>query len=125
MPRRILAYFVDFYAWALASVMVESLFIDLNDPQANPTGLGFLVGWVAMSALVASTGRTPGKLLVGGRLVSTANPDGEVSFGIAMWRYAVASVVSFLLISQLSALGNDERRTLHDRWTKTRVVRTR
>jgi uncharacterized RDD family membrane protein YckC len=126
VPRRILSYLIDVYAWIFASTAVDVVLAGPESYESDgAAGLGFVVVWIGLSVTVARTGRSPGKLLVGARLVPVGDSRGHVSVPRAIWRSLVASVVSICFISQLAALGNSDRVTLHDRWTKTRVVSTR
>lgn len=69
-----------------------------------------------------TSGQTPGKRLLGIRVVDYESLD-YLGFGQSIWRYA-ASTLNWCLcgIGYLMAAFNPEKRTLHDYMAKTRVV---
>jgi uncharacterized RDD family membrane protein YckC len=79
-----------------------------------------------LSAFVAASGQTIGKMAAGTRVIRHADQDGGgVSFGYAVVR-AAAYLVSVIPvgIGLLPALFSADHRTLHDRLADTRVVRS-
>lgn len=79
-------------------------------------GIFVMLGYYA--GFEAAFGRTPGKMLVGTRVVTTTG--GDPSFGQCLGR-TLARCVPF---EPFSFFGS-EPVGWHDRWTNTRVIRTR
>jgi uncharacterized RDD family membrane protein YckC len=77
---------------------------------------GYLVGFTTAS------GQTIGKMLAGVRVVGETT--GRVPLGSAVLRAAATLLtIASLGIGYVPALSGGERRTLHDRLARTRVVR--
>jgi len=79
-------------------------------------GIVVMIGYYA--GFEAAFGKTPGKMLVGTRVVTTTG--GEPSFGQCLGR-TFARCVPFEPFSFFGANAVG----WHDRWTNTRVIRTR
>jgi uncharacterized RDD family membrane protein YckC len=118
---------VDSYLWLIASVFIAGLLTDGESLASDDwTGADTVGGFIALgvfAALAAHNGRSLGKLVFGGRIVTT--DDRPRTFGLVITRMLLAAALSVFFITHLAALGNPERQTLHDRITRTRVVRTR
>lgn len=90
-------------------------------------GLGLQIGFFVM--MVALFGASPGKLLLGIRIVTVEGRD--VGFGSALWRWVTPLLVGFvplvggiiIIVNYLRPLWNSDNRALHDAWAGTIVVR--
>lgn len=79
--------------------------------------------------MVALFGASPGKLLMGIRIVTVEGRD--VGFGAALWRWVTPVLVGLVplvggiivLVDYLRPLWNPDKRALHDSWAGTIVVR--
>jgi len=135
--RRFVGFVVDWMVLVMiALVIVSVLGIDLGDGDALrlPTSARFVQGLVAGAYYIGFTvsgGQTPGKMLVGTRVVmeGTARIPG---LGPSALRWLVPGVFVFLPgVSVISAviygwlLFDTLRRGLHDKAAKTVVVRAR
>jgi uncharacterized RDD family membrane protein YckC len=92
--------------------------------------IGFGLAWVVVRIVAtASTGRTPGKWLLGLRVVDTANPRTPPRLGKAALRWLVPQVSGAIPLPGTGAvvyspvLKDPWRRGLHDRAAGTVVVR--
>jgi uncharacterized RDD family membrane protein YckC len=100
------------------------------DPSAAFAYLGTVTTFQMAVAVAYETlfvwklGGTPGKLLLGLRIV---RPDGAaVSYPLALGRYAATIVTGFTMgIGHVMAAMDEEKRALHDRLAGTRVIKTR
>ena len=135
--RRIVGFIVDWTILVMvALVIVSALGIDLGDRDALrlPTSARLVQGLVGAAYYIGFTvsrGQTPGKMLIGTRVVMerTSRIPG---FGPSALRWAVPGVFVFLPgVSIISAviygwlLFDTLRRGLHDKAAKTVVVRAR
>jgi uncharacterized RDD family membrane protein YckC len=133
--RRIVGFIVDWTILVMvALVIVSALGIDLGDRDALrlPTSARLVQGLVGAAYYIGFTvsrGQTPGKMLIGTRVVMerTSRIPG---FGPSALRWAVPGVFVFLPgVSIISAviygwlLFDTLRRGLHDKAAKTVVVR--
>ncbi len=135
--RRIVGFVVDWMILVMvALVIISALGIDLGDRDALrlPTSARLVQGLVGAAYYIGFTvsrGQTPGKMLIGTRVVMerTARIPG---LGPSALRWAVPGVFVFLPgVSIISAviygwlLFDTLRRGLHDKAAKTVVVRAR
>lgn len=89
--------------------------------------LGLQIGFSVM--MVALFGASPGKLVMGIRIVTVEGRD--VGFGTALWRWVTPLLVGFIpfvggiivIVDYLRPLWNSDNRALHDSWAGTIVVR--
>ncbi|MEO8360076.1 MAG: RDD family protein [Vicinamibacteria bacterium] len=89
----------------------------------NLMNIGFYVVFIAYEALmVSSSGQTLGKKWLG---IKVVNPDGSDVSASQAWGRAAGKVLINLCfgIGYLLAIGDKEKKTLHDRLAKTRVIR--
>ncbi len=135
--RRLVGFVIDWTVLVMISVVIISVLgIDLGGADALrlPTSARFVQGLVGAAYYIGFTvsrGQTPGKMLIGTRVVMerTARiPD----LGSSALRWAVPGVFVFLPgVSILSAviygwlLFDTLRRGLHDKAARTVVVRAR
>jgi uncharacterized RDD family membrane protein YckC len=126
--RRFSAMLIDglfFTAWVFLGVLAEIISIG-SDPNAAAIRLAvFGFGWTLATEgiLVGMLGATPGKLILGIRIVRT---DGSaLGFGRAFGRWFGRVPSSILLIGYFMALFDQRRRAMHDRIADTIVVRRR
>jgi uncharacterized RDD family membrane protein YckC len=84
----------------------------------------FAVAAAYESLFVWKYGGTPGKLVLGLKVV---RPDGsDLSLGLSIGRYAATLVTNFTMgIGHVMAAIDDEKRALHDRLCATRVIKPR
>jgi len=135
--RRIVGFIVDWMILVMvALVIISALGIDLGDRDALrlPTSARLVQGLVGAAYYIGFTvsrGQTPGKMLIGTRVVMerTSRIPG---LGPSALRWAVPGVFVFLPgVSIISAviygwlLFDTLRRGLHDKAAKTVVVRAR
>ncbi|MFV1962776.1 MAG: RDD family protein [Acidimicrobiia bacterium] len=135
--RRIVGFVVDWMILVMvALVIISALGIDLGDRDALrlPTSARLVQGLVGAAYYIGFTvsrGQTPGKMLIGTRVVMerTSRIPG---LGPSALRWAVPGVFVFLPgVSIISAviygwlLFDTLRRGLHDKAAKTVVVRAR
>ena len=125
LPRRFISMIIDYYVIYIPAVILSAPFDETDDAYGMVVLLSLLGGLMVYASIASATGRSLGKLAVGGRLVSFEDPTAHVSFWRATVRAVVALFTNFLLISILAGLGRTDRRTLHDQITGTRVIRTR
>jgi hypothetical protein len=129
LTRRVVSHLIDFYL-PLAPMLIVSTYAldDLGEPlpghDATWDAVQFLFWGLVATQVVASglTGRTVGRLLMGGLLVDAAGGE-----PIGVWRVLGHSLPLMLLCS-LPALGvyrSRERRGFHDDWANARFVSTR
>lgn len=134
--RRILAYAIDWVVFVVASSIVISVSgAVLADPGSEPgNGLAFLGGlWLGLGILywylpTAMAGRTLGKLICGIRVVRVDDYASPPGLGGGAARCVVAGGMAIVplgwLINLAVAASDDpERRAVHDRAARTRVVR--
>lgn len=126
--RRLLSAFVDWYLLIAAATLVGAALssgasLD-SDQWTGFDSIGLAIAFGAMTQITASTGRSVGKLIFGGRLTTA---DGQRLSFIRVAIRSIAAVVlgALLLINYLAALGDPYRRALHDRICRTWVVKTR
>lgn len=128
-PRRFLSYLIDVYV-IFAGVVVVAVALGGGDPAVEEAiaGLLFIASPFVMAWANSASGRSLGKLLVGGRLVR-ADADtinDQPTYLQALLRLALSAILNALLyLSIFASLARDDRRTLHDLATNTRVVQTR
>ena len=93
---------------------------DMIGNFANLIMYGLFIAYEAL--MISWTGQTYGKKWLGLKVV---NPDGsDVTSGQAWGRGASKVLLNLCLgIGYLLAIGDKEKRTLHDRLAKTRVIR--
>lgn len=93
-----------------------------------------LVVYIAYEAIMTKlAGRTVGKMAMGMRVVTVANPQQTVTPGQAAARVSIHLLPrlipyggsAFVTINDLWCLGDDSRQCLHDKVVKTLVVTTR
>ncbi|MFV1963183.1 MAG: RDD family protein [Acidimicrobiia bacterium] len=135
--RRFVGFVIDWMVLVLITLVIVSVLgIDLGDGDALrlPTSARFVQGLVGAAYYIGFTvsrGQTPGKMLIGTRVVMerTSLIPG---LGPSALRWAVPGVFVFLPgVSIISALiygwllFDTLRRGLHDKAAKTVVVRTR
>jgi len=135
--RRFFGFVVDWMVLVtIALVVVSMLGVDLGGEDALrlPTSVRFVQGLVAAAYYIGFTvsrGQTPGKMLIGTRVVMerTARIPG---LGPSALRWVVPGIFVFLPgVSVISAviygwlLFDIRRRGLHDKAAKTVVVRAR
>ncbi|MFV1961264.1 MAG: RDD family protein [Acidimicrobiia bacterium] len=135
--RRLVGFAIDWTVLVMTALgIVSVLGIDLGDGDALrlPTSVRFVQGLVAAAYYIGFTvsgGQTPGKMLIGTRVVMerTARIPG---LGPSALRWLVPGVFVFLPgVSVISAviygwlLFDTLRRGLHDKAAKTVVVRAR
>lgn len=82
------------------------------------------IGWLAWFFFSAKEGQTPGKKLLGLRVIRA---DGTVASPATMWRREVLSVIWWIggyvgLIAYLWAFSDKDRQTVHDKMVGTYVV---
>jgi RDD family len=129
LTRRVVAHLIDFYL-PLAPVSIVSSYAldDLGEPlpgyDATWGAVQILFWGLVATQVVASglTGRTVGRLLMGGLLVDAARGE-----PIGVWR-VLGHSLPLMLLGSLPALGayrSRERRGFHDDWTNARFVSTR
>jgi uncharacterized RDD family membrane protein YckC len=135
---RIGARLIDSVILVTVSFVLAAVFIDL-DGVATGTNTGFLVMSLALGAaysvgFVGTLGATPGKLVLGLRVVRQEDGTSPPGWDKALLRYApdlaglvpvIGGLVSIaFLILSLVWLGTDpRRRTIYDRAATTYVVR--
>jgi uncharacterized RDD family membrane protein YckC len=89
---------------------------------AGVAGLGVLLHAVYFVGFVSACGQTPGKMLLGVRVVR--RDGGGVGGGRALGRWIGSGLVFATLgLGWIVAVFDDERRGVHDRIAGTRVVR--
>ena len=135
--RRLVGFIIDWmFLVLIALILVSVLQVDLGagDALQLPTSVRVVQGFVAAAYYVgftASRGQTPGKMLIGTRVVMerTARIPG---LGPSTLRWAVPGVFVFLPgVSVIAAviygwlLVDSQRRGLHDKAAKTVVVHAR
>lgn len=89
--------------------------------------LGLQIGFSVV--MVALFGASPGKLIMGIRIVTVEGRD--VGFGAALWRWVTPVLVGLIpliggiiyVVDYLRPLWNSDNRALHDTWAGTIVVR--
>lgn len=124
-PRRLLAYFIDVYVASLVFTLIAMFFS--GDSSASTSayeaavGPAILLVAIGLAIWNSSAGRSPGKLLVGGRIVRFSNPAKPAGFLRCFGRLVLAAVVPFSIWFVLGT----QRRAAHDRLTDTMVVSTR
>ena len=113
--------FVNFFLAAFLGVRLTS-------PTGVWTYLGtiysfqFALGVAYETIFVWKYGGTPGKLILGLKIVRA--DGGDLGFGLALGRYAAAMVTNFTIgIGYVMAAIDDEKRALHDRLCNTRVIK--
>lgn len=118
--QRLATLLIDYLGMTLCSGLVGFVLGMLGGPELAPLGslLGFVVMFGYYAGFEAAFGKTPGKMIVGTRVVTTTG--GEPSFGQCLGR-TFARCVPF---EPFSFFGDDAV-GWHDRWTSTRVIRTR
>lgn len=144
--RRLAARAIDYvlvviaaFAFFLLMVLVTVLLTGstrTTDAEGALWALLFLFGWGLLLFFydwlyLVTWGRTLGKMMVGIKVVSAAD-GGRLSQGQAMGRSAFFGFPQslpivghlFTLAESMAALGDQERRSLHDRVARTVVVRT-
>ena len=118
-----------FLSGTVAVIVVVGAALMANAAGVNDGLLGNLVsvlvyvGMIAYDALLVQFfGQTLGKKWLG---IKVVNPDGsDVSAGQAWGRAAAKVLLNLCMgIGYLLAIGDAEKRTLHDRLAKTRVIR--
>jgi uncharacterized RDD family membrane protein YckC len=118
--QRFATFLLDYLGMTLCSGVVGFVLALLGG--AELAGLSSLLGILVMigyyAGFEAAFGKTPGKMMVGTRVVTTTG--GEPSFGQCLGR-TFARCVPF---EPFSFFGADAV-GWHDRWTNTRVIRTR
>lgn len=118
--QRFATFLLDYLGMTLCSGVMGFILALLGG--AELAGLSSLLGIVVMigyyAGFEAAFGKTPGKMVVGTRVVTTTG--GEPSFGQCIGR-TFARCVPFEPFSFFGA----EAVGWHDRWTNTRVIRTR
>jgi uncharacterized RDD family membrane protein YckC len=118
--QRFATFFIDYIGMTVCSAIVGVFLALLGG--AEMAALSGLLGIVVMigyyAGFEAAWGQTPGKMLMGTRVVTTTG--GEPSFGQCLGR-TFARCVPF---EPFSFFGS-EPVGWHDRWTNTRVIRTR
>lgn len=130
-PRRILASLIDIYAVlglpSIVAALVDPTSTNAETEEASSGSTVFIVGVIVLIAVyvwfLGRTGRSPGKLLVGGRLERVDVPGATPGIGRAVVHVLVAAIL--LVISYLVALVRADRRTVHDLASGTVVVRYR
>lgn len=129
LPRRVVSHLIDFYAPLIPMMIVSSYAVDeLGEPvpghEATWGAVQFLFWGLVVTQVVASglTGRTLGRVVMGGRLV-----DARSGEPIGIWRVLGHSVPLMLLaaVPALGAYRSQERRGFHDDWVHARFVSTR
>jgi RDD family len=129
LSRRVVAHLIDFYL-PLAPMMIVSTYAvdDFGEPlpghDATWGAVQFLFWGLVATQAVASglTGRTVGRLLMGGLLVDAVRGE-----PIGVWR-VLGHSLPLMLLCTLPALGayrSRERRGFHDDWANARFVSTR
>lgn len=117
--QRLVTFVLD-YIGVLIVGIVSGVVLGLLgvDPEGFDTLFGFVVMFGYYVGFEAALGRTPGKIIVGTRVVTLSGE--EPTFGQCVGR-SLARLVPF---EPFSFLG---RKSIgwHDRWTATRVIRTR
>jgi uncharacterized RDD family membrane protein YckC len=131
LGRRVAAYLVDgLVAGVVLAVAVPAV---ASVVTGQETASGVLIGWLAVVVLywyvpTAVSGRTLGKLLLGLRTVRSHDLVSPPGFGVALVRCLVAGSLELVPIGALINLlvassDSTERRAIHDRAARTRVVR--
>lgn len=121
IPRRIASTFVDAVLVLLLSgfgAQFASVDPVTGTADPRPALIGLLIGLVGLAWWNGSTGRSPGKKLVGGRLIVASNAAQPVGFLRALVRIGF-NVIPFGFWTILGT----SRRTAHDHLTDTVVVR--
>lgn len=126
--RRAWAFMLDaIVVGAITSIVTEGMekskVVDLAlfgkmtiDTHANN---GFFAFLIYSALLVALVGQTPGMLIAGLRVVRS--DFGRVTFGQALWRYALLLLLCWYIIP----LSPFSRRVYaHDKWSGTRLIKT-
>jgi uncharacterized RDD family membrane protein YckC len=118
--QRFATFLLDYLGMTICSGVVGFVLALLGGAELAPLSslLGILVMLGYYAGFEAAFGRTPGKMVVGTRVVTTTG--GEPSFGQCLGR-TFARCVPF---EPFSFFGTDAV-GWHDRWTNTRVIRTR
>jgi len=121
-PRRILSMVIDTYAVALSAALAGEAVIPsgatTDEAEATIAGL-LIIATVGLAAWNAGTGQSPGKLLVGGRVVRHSD-HAPITFFQALLRIAGHMIpLGFWIV-----LGG-QRRTAADHIIGTSVISTR
>jgi uncharacterized RDD family membrane protein YckC len=131
LPRRLLSFFIDIYVLILPAAAIDAMI----DPPAlrAETDENSTVGGVAFAAtalmavgyvvIMARSGRSLGKLIVGARLERADTPGKPPGIARTLLHILVALLLNWL--SYLFALSREDRRTIHDLAAGTRAVRSR
>jgi uncharacterized RDD family membrane protein YckC len=116
---RLLAWVIDI---VIVSVAQAVMAVTITD-QALAAGFGAVFGIVYLIGFWALEGATPGKMLLGLRILSV---DGEpIGLGRSLLRYVGYIVCGFTFgVGYLMIIFNDDKRGLHDLIASTIVVHT-
>lgn len=116
---RLLALILDMIILGIPAVLVYFLFYFLNVPELM---WPFNLGWLALMVYLNGTlGGTPGKLILGLRIVNEKNE--LIGTPHAILRYACKALSSFILgIGLLMVAFTGKKEGLHDRLAKTHVI---
>lgn len=121
-PRRILSMFIDTYAVTLTAVFFSGALVPPDAPTEDfdtAVSILFFILTAGIAAWNASTGRSPGKHLVGGRVVGHSD-HAPITFSRAFLRIVCHAIpFGFWMV-----LGGD-RRSAADHITGTSVISTR
>ncbi len=121
--RRFAATLIDGLLYGIPVALLVALLEDGYE-QNTSNGLTWLVGLVYYSYFEGSTGQTPGKRLLGIRVVDAGASDGRpIGYGRAAIRFLMSVISGLaLLIGYLWMLWDREKQTWHDKVASAYVV---
>ncbi len=113
-----------------ASLVDAGIFVAVGVPWFLGAGIGVVqvaLFWLAVAAyevgFVAVRGATPGKSLVGLKVIGTEPPHAKPDLRTAVVRWLVPAAVPGLLVDAAWLLWDPDRQCLHDKVAQTLVVR--
>ena len=119
--RRFAAQLIDGFLYGVAVAVVVTV---LGGDDTAVSGLTALVALVYYSYFEGARGQTPGKRVLGIRVVDAGAADGRpIGYGRAAIRHLMSYVSGFaLLIGYLWMLWDREKQTWHDKVSNAYVV---
>lgn len=87
--------------------------------------LNIAINFVYSIYFIGTKGQTPGKMALGIKVISKANPQQKLGYTTAFLREVVGKLVSGIVLSlgYLWAIWDDEKQTWHDKIANTVVIR--
>ncbi|MDH7445829.1 RDD family protein [Aquimarina sp. 2201CG14-23] len=118
---RIKAIIIDSIVLIIFMIIITDIFSSLDNVSDNARIIAFLFIFLLYDPICTSFfGGTIGHNLIGIRIRQENNPEKNILFSVALFRYLVKALLGW--ISLFSVMNNEKRQAIHDFMAKSVVV---